>query len=194
VTLPKEYYQGDDVVAISKDLLGKKLFTNIDGNITGGIIVETEAYAGIDDKASHSYGGKRTKRNESMFLDGGITYVYMCYGIHFLLNIVTNKAPIPQAVLIRAIQPTDGIETMLKRRNKEKLDRSVAGGPGALSQALGITRSHDALPLQGLIIYIEEGEHVDDIVATPRVGVGYAGDDAFLPWRFRTRDCDLIFD
>jgi DNA-3-methyladenine glycosylase len=184
--LPLGFYQREDVLLVSKELLGKYLFTNMDNVLTGGIIVETEAYAGPIDRASHAYGNRRTERTEVMFQAGGVSYVYLCYGIHRLFNVITNIAGIPHAVLIRAIQPVSGIEKMLDRRNKNRLDRDVAGGPGSLTKALGITTDHNGISLQGTMIWIEDhGDSYPDIIASPRVGVDYAGEDAELPWRFR---------
>lgn len=188
----REYYLQDDVVKLSQDLLGKYLFTRFDDKLTGGIIVETEAYRGPEDKASHAFGNRRTKRNEVMYHDGGISYVYLCYGIHSLFNIVTNKENIPHAILIRAIEPIAGVEYMLSRRGKQKLTPSLTSGPGALTVALGINTRHNGLPLAGPEIWIEDrGIKVPskDIVAGPRVGVDYAGEDALLPWRFRLMKC-----
>lgn len=185
--IPIQFYQRQDVLQISRDLLGKTLLTCIDGqHVTGGTIVETEAYAGPQDRASHAFANRRTKRTEVMYLSGGICYVYLCYGIHSLFNVITNSEGIPHAILIRAIQPTDGIELMLHRRHKTRLDREVAGGPGALTQALGITQQHNKVSLQGPVIWIEDrGITVEKIIESPRVGIDYAGDDALLPWRFR---------
>lgn len=184
--LPLGFYQREDVLLLSKELLGKYLFTNMDNVLTGGIIVETEAYAGPIDRASHAYGNRRTERTEVMFQAGGVSYVYLCYGIHRLFNVITNVAGIPHAVLIRAIQPVSGIEKMLERRNKHRLDRDVAGGPGSLTKALGITTDHNGISLEGTTIWIEDhGGSCPEIIASPRVGVDYAGEDAKLPWRFR---------
>ena len=150
------------------------------------MIVETEAYAGATDKASHAYGNRRTARTEVMYKQGGAAYVYLCYGIHHLFNVVTNVTDTPHAILIRAIEPLEGIETMLERRGKEKLTPSLTGGPGAMSQALGITTIHTGVSLQGPQIWIDEGLKVaaKDVVATTRVGVAYAMDDALRPYRF----------
>ncbi len=186
--LPQDFYLRDDVVAISNDLLGKLLCTHIDGDLTKLIITETEAYAGIADKASHAYGNKRTKRTEPMFGEGGTAYVYLCYGIHYLFNVVTNTSDIPHAVLIRAGVPLSGTDTMLRRRNRAKVDKTLLGGPGSLAKALGITTEHSGLSLHDSEIWIEdEGiEIVDDaILIGPRVGVDYAADDAMRPYRFR---------
>jgi DNA-3-methyladenine glycosylase len=186
--LPLKFYQREDVLEISQDLLGKVLMTHIDGFLTGGIITETEAYRGPEDRASHAYGGRRTKRNEVMYQAGGIAYVYRIYGIHAMFNIVTYSPGIPHAILIRAIQPTIGIEHMLKRRGKKEKSPTLTHGPGTLSQALGIDTIHNGVSLMGPLIWIEDqGIQVDKdkILAGPRVGVDYAGEDAFLPWRFR---------
>jgi DNA-3-methyladenine glycosylase len=189
--LKESFYTRPDVILISRKLLGKHLFTRINGKLTGGMIVETEAYAGPEDRASHAYGNRRTRRTETMFQRGGIAYVYFCYGMYYLLNVVTNTRDIPHAILIRAIEPTHGIPVMLKRRSKLHLDRSVAGGPGALCQSLGIDTRHDRTPLTGNTIWIaDSGYHIpaSRIVASPRVGVAYAGPHAKRPWRFRIKD------
>ena len=186
--LPADFYQREDILIISRELLGKVLCTNFHGKLTSGIIVETEAYAGVTDKASHAYGGRRTKRTETMYAKGGSAYVYLCYGIHHLFNIVTNKENIPHAVLIRAIQPQDGIKIMLQRRNKKKEDQSLTAGPGSLTQALGITVKDSGTLLMGNFIWLEDQNiqiNNQDILATPRVGVQYAGEDAQNPWRFQ---------
>lgn len=190
--LPLEYYQQEDVVFLSRDLIGKCLFTNLDGEITGGVITETEAYRGPEDRASHAFGYRRTKRNEVMYLDGGISYVYFCYGIHYLFNIVTNRAENPHAILIRSIQPFWGIEVMLKRRKKVKSqEKGLAIGPGNVCQALGIDRRFNGIALNGPLIWVEDkGIQVNPkkIFAGPRVGVDYAGEDAHLPWRFQYKE------
>ena len=185
--LPLSFYQQEDVLEISRQLLGKYLLTHFDNHLTGGMIIETEAYRAPEDRASHAYGMRRTKRNEVMCQAGGICYVYLCYGLHSLFNVVTNQEGVPHAILIRAIQPTIGIETMLTRRQKQKVDRHLAGGPGTLAQALGIQQSHNGLSLLGSKIWIEDRGIVvkeDEIATLPRVGVEYAGEDALLPWRF----------
>jgi len=185
--LPESYYLGDDVVSISKDLLGKYLFTCIDGVVTGGYIVETEAYNGVVDKASHAFGHRLTPRTKTMFMQGGIAYVYLCYGIHEMFNIVTSVEGRPQAILIRAIQPTDGIEAMQVRRNMPVLKPNITAGPGSVAKALGISRNINAFSLQSDTIWIEDrGLHFPDeqIKAGPRIGVGYAAEDALLPYRF----------
>jgi DNA-3-methyladenine glycosylase len=183
-----DFYQREDILIISQDLLGKVLCTNIGGKLTSGIIVETEAYAGIADKASHAFGNRRTKRNETMYASGGKAYVYLCYGIHHLFNIVTNKVDIPHAVLIRAIEPQDGLETMLRRRNKTKLQFALTAGPGSLTKALGITIENSGSSLMDNLIWVEDRNiqtNSQKICASTRVGVKYAGRDAYNPWRFR---------
>ncbi|QEC65702.1 DNA-3-methyladenine glycosylase [Mucilaginibacter ginsenosidivorans] len=185
--LPQSYYLGTDVVAIGKNLLGKYLFTCIDGLITGGYIVETEAYNGAIDKASHAYGNRRTKRTETMFQQGGIAYVYLCYGIHEMFNIVTSTEGHAQAILIRAVEPTEGIDTILLRRGMDKVKPNITAGPGSVAKALGIDRKLNGISLQSDALWIEdrglnfmEGQ----IAAVPRIGVAYAGQDALLPYRF----------
>ena len=185
--LPDSFYQRKDVVKIAKELIGKVLVTNFSNELTAGIIVETEAYAGAADKASHAFGNRRTNRTEVMYAHGGIAYVYLCYGIHHLFNVVTNVEHVPHAILIRAVEPLEGIDIMLQRRKKEKLLPLLTAGPGAMSQALGIKTKHTGLNLQGPDIYIEDrGIKVakKDIVEASRVGVAYAQEDALLPYRF----------
>lgn len=185
--LPKEFYQRDDVVQIGKDLLGKTLMTNIGGVKTGGMIIETESYAGITDRASHAYGGRKTRRTAVMYKAGGIAYVYLCYGIHFLLNAVTSSEENPHAVLIRGILPTVGLPTILERTNKDRLSKTKIQGPGSLTKALGITLAHNGLSLSSDLLWIEEGKTIPEekILVDPRIGVAYAKEDALLPYRFR---------
>ena len=181
------FYQRQDVVKIAKELLGKILVTNWKGIVTSGRIVESEAYAGITDKASHASGGRRTARNEIMYTDGGYAYVYLCYGIHHLFNVVTNSKDIPHAILIRGLDPLVGIEEMLLRTNKKKLDQTLTRGPGNVSKALGISTKHTGTSLLGDKIFIADDglKFSGKLVATSaRIGVDYAGKDAFLPYRF----------
>ncbi len=185
--LPRSFYLRDDVVEISRELLGKFLMTKFNGVVTGGMIVETEAYNGIEDRASHAYNGRRTNRTEVMYARGGTAYVYLCYGIHHLFNIVTNKKDIPQAVLIRAIEPVEGVEMMLKRRKKKELKRDLCAGPGSMSQALGITTRYTGLDLLGNMIWVEDrGISLGSglIASSKRIGVEYAGEHAERLWRF----------
>ncbi|MCO5947536.1 DNA-3-methyladenine glycosylase [Mucilaginibacter flavidus] len=185
--LPATYYHNPDVVALSRDLIGKYLFTCIDGVFTGGYIVETEAYNGVIDRASHAYGNRLTPRTKTMYKAGGIAYVYLCYGIHEMFNIVTNVEGNPNAVLIRAIQPTEGLEVMQVRRNMPVNKPTINMGPGSVAKALGISRAINAFSLQSDTIWIEDrGLTFPDqsVAAVPRVGVDYAGEDALLPYRF----------
>ena len=191
--LPAHFYTRPDVVQVAKDLLGKYLVTNFEGQVTSGKIVETEAYRAPDDRASHAFGNRRTARTEVMFAEGGHAYVYLCYGIHHLFNVVTGPAEMAHAVLVRAVQPVDNVERMLARRRMEKLERRLTAGPGSLTEALGIRTAHTGLSLLDLNspIWLEDrGEVVleENIVASPRVGVGYAGECAAWPWRFRIKD------
>ena len=185
--LPYSFYQQEDVISLAVQLLGKQLFTLIDGQLTGGTIVETEAYNGIIDKASHAYNGRFTPRTATMYEAGGVSYVYLCYGIHHLFNVVTNTKNNPHAILIRGIEPTEGLSTMLERRNIQNLAPRITAGPGALAKALGIDKNLNAKDLLGDEIWIEDnGIHFkpEQIIASPRVGVDYAEDHALLPWRF----------
>ncbi|MBO6794474.1 MAG: DNA-3-methyladenine glycosylase [Balneolaceae bacterium] len=186
-----DFYERDDVVHIARELLGKVLCTNKNGVLTKGVIVETEAYNGRTDKACHAHFAGKTNRTKIMYERGGLAYVYLCYGIHHLFNIVTNKEGSADAVLIRGIEPIEGIDQILQRRNKAKLERSVGGGPGIVSQALGITTDDYGTDLTGDIIWIEDHSKIiasENIIASPRVGVDYAEEDALLPWRFRIKD------
>lgn len=182
-----DFYKRDDVLKIAKELLGKLLITRFDGIETSGRIVETEAYYGAIDRASHAYGGRRTKRNEIMYAEGGVAYVYLCYGIHHLFNVVTHGKEKPHAVLIRAAEPVKGIEMMLLRTGKKKPDRTLTRGPGNVSKALGIHNSHSGYSLVGKEISIaDDGFRLNKklITTSPRIGVDYAGEDALLPYRF----------
>ncbi len=186
--LKASYYLNPDVVFLAKDLIGKTLCTKIDNKLTCGIITETEAYAGVTDKASHAYGERRTNRTETMYSNGGVSYVYLCYGIHRLFNIVTNQKDIPHAILIRAIYPTTGIDEIVKRRGV-KFSKTLCVGPGKVAQALGIDLLHNNLSLTGKKIWLrDDGVLINkkDIQVGPRIGVDYAGNDALLPYRFWT--------
>jgi len=187
VKLAEDFYRRDDVVCIGRELLGKVLCTRLNGETTSMVIAETEAYAGVTDKASHAYNGRRTKRTEPMFAPGGVAYVYLCYGIHHLFNVVTNVADVPHAILIRAGKPAEGIDTMASRRQKPAGDRNLLGGPGSVAKALGITTELTGRNLQGPDVWIEDHRisvSSSDIEAGPRIGVDYAAEDALLPYRF----------
>ncbi len=185
--LEKAFYLRNDVVEIAKDLLGKYLFTNNNGIITAGIITETEAYEGITDKASHAYNNRRTQRTETMYQCGGIAYVYLCYGMYSLFNVVTNVEGIPHAVLLRGIKPVEGIAEIKKRVKQNNLDKYLLNGPGKLANALGIHYSQTGTDLNSDVIWLEDKEYkvkTDDIIITKRIGVDYAKEDALLPYRF----------
>lgn len=190
VKLSSDFYQQEDVLAISQALLGMWLFTRLpdsSGKLVtcAGVIVETEAYRAPDDKASHAYNYRRTQRTETMFCAGGVAYVYLCYGIHHLFNVVTGPKDCPHAVLIRAVNPVVGIEHMMKRRGLDAVQPRLSSGPGALTMALGIQTKHDRIDLGGDAIWIEDrGREFPVIQSSPRIGVDYAGDCALLPWRF----------
>jgi DNA-3-methyladenine glycosylase len=185
--LDNSFYARPNVVRIARELLGKVLVTEFDGQRTSGRIVEVEAYNGVIDRASHAWSGRRTRRTEVMYGQGGTAYVYLIYGIHHLFNVVTNKKDTPHAVLIRGLEPLEGISTMLKRTHKTRLDHSLTRGPGNLSKALGLYTHHTGYSLHENEIYIgDDGYRVRpaEIIATPRIGVDYAGEDAALPYRF----------
>ena len=184
------WYQHDDVVRIAKELLGKILCTNIDDHTVKGRIVETEAYSGYNDKACHANNQKLTKRNRVMFEAGGVAYVYLCYGIHHLFNVVTNEKGKADAVLIRGVEPLEGIETMLMRRKMSKIEKRMTSGPGVLSQAFAIDQKAYGVPLNGGNVWIEDADPLPDsqIMASARIGVAYAGEDAKKPWRFYIKE------
>ncbi|HEY8954314.1 DNA-3-methyladenine glycosylase [Chitinophaga sp.] len=187
--LKKTFYQQHDVTAIAKQLLGKILVTDINGVRTAGMIVETEAYAGVGDRASHAWNNRRTKRTEVMYRSGGFAYVYLCYGIHYLFNVVTNVEDTPHAVLIRALQPVDGID-MMQRRYNNKPSAKLTAGPGSLCKAMGIDAALNGESLTGKKVWIETGQDItdEDITVSTRVGVQYAGEDAYLPYRFSIKN------
>lgn len=181
-----DFYQRNDVLKIAQDLIGKCLFTQVDGVTTGGIIVETEAYSWTE-RGCHAYNARKTKRNAVMFDEGGLVYVFLCYGMHNLFNIVTNKAGIAEAVLVRAIEPVSGIEEMKKRRGQLSNEKHLTSGPGKLTKALGISRTFNGKSLLNAEVWLEDRNTTiapSDILVTPRIGIDYAGEDAALPWRF----------
>lgn len=184
---------GNDVEIIAQKLLGSHLITSINGIETSGVIVETEAYKAPEDKGSHAYGNKKTKRTETLFEDPGTSYVYLCYGIHHLFNVVTGPNGTAHAVLIRAIEPLNGIDKMIERRKAKGATKNLTNGPGKLTQALGLTTKWNGLQLLDSNTPIEVSlpdEYLKkrDIVCGPRVGIGYAQECAHWPWRFRIRN------
>lgn len=188
--LDTAFFRRTDTAAIARELLGQYLFARgTDGQLAGGRIVETEAYAGENDRANHGAGGRRTPRTEVMFEAGGVVYMYVCYGIHHMLNLVTGPAGRSDAVLIRALEPTHNTSILQARRSR-KLTRELAGGPGRLTHALAIDRSYNRLPLPSEHLWLEAAPTPADnsILAGPRVGIDYAGADAELPYRFRIAD------
>ncbi len=190
--LPKSFYTRHDVLQVSKDLLGKTLVTNINGHHTSGIIVETEAYRAPDDKACHAYNDNLTPRTETMFEEGGIAYVYICYGIHHLFNVITAEKGMAHAVLIRAVEPTDGFDVMEDRRKMSSKRKAICNGPGKFAKAMGIHKSHNGISLmtRKSPIYIEDNTDIpeDQIVAGPRVGMSTAEECSNWPWRFRVKN------
>ena len=187
--LSEDFYRRTNVVKIARDLLGKVLYTRVDGVVTGGTIVETEAYS-WKERGCHAYGARKTARNAIMFGEGGYSYVYMCYGIHYLFNVVTNREDTPEAVLIRALEPLTGIDLMKVRRGMFNNGFHLTSGPGKLTKALGIGRSFNGKSLLDDDIWIEDpGMKLADknIVASERIGIDYAGEDARLPWRFSVK-------
>ena len=191
--LPADYYSTEDVNFIAKDLLGKFLVTKIDGDLTSGMIVETEAYRGPDDRACHAYNNRRTPRTEVMYKAGGVAYIYICYGMHHLMNIVTGPEEHAHAVLIRALQPVDGIEIMALRRNMKVDDVRLTKGPGALSVALGLTSqlSGTSLHARSTPLWIEDRGikfSPQQICFGKRIGVEGAGEAARWPWRYFVKE------
>jgi len=187
--MPPDFFTRHDVVQIAKDLLGCYLITEMEGIRTIGRISETEAYRAPDDRACHAYGNRRTPRTETMFHEGGHAYIYLCYGIHHLFNVVTGPKETAHAVLIRAIEPVEGVDTMLLRRNMQQVKPALTTGPGAMSQALGLSTALDKqyllapdspIRLQNRNALLTDS----DIIAAPRIGVNYAGDCAAWEWRF----------
>lgn len=190
IKIAARFYQNTDVISVAKALLGKQLCTIINGQYCSGIIVETEAYKGVLDKASHAFGARRTARTEIMYREGGVAYVYLCYGIHYLFNVVTGPVDEPFAVLIRGLEPAEGIDIMLKRRGMMQMAPRISAGPALLTQALGIDININGANLDGDEVWIQEsGLNFTDehIVTTERIGVGYAAEDALLPYRFYIR-------
>jgi DNA-3-methyladenine glycosylase len=191
--LPREFYTRNDVVQVAKELLGKVIYTLFENQLTAGIIIETEAYAGVNDKASHAYNSRRTARTEIMYHNGGCAYVYLCYGMHSLFNIVTSEQNEPHAVLIRGIEPLHGIEVMKLRAAKPGLNYKDGIGPGKVSRLLGILVAHSGVDLcfasldSSKIWIQDEGIIVSDIEISsgPRIGVDYAAEDSQRPYRFQ---------
>lgn len=188
--LTTAFYQGADVVEIARALLGKQLVTQLGGARTAGIIVETEAYSGRNDRACHANEGRRTARTEVMYAAGGKAYVYLIYGMHYMMNVVTNQQDLADAVLIRALEPVAGLDLMQTRRKLAKPGHGLTAGPGKLCKAMGIDMALYGADLQADSIWIEQGKEVapQEVMAGPRINVDYAGDHALRPWRFWLKD------
>ncbi|MGB5980571.1 MAG: DNA-3-methyladenine glycosylase [Nonlabens sp.] len=186
--LPLSYYQNQNVVHLAKDLIGKVIHSQVDDQLTSGIITETEAYRGIGDKACHAHMGRFTDRTKIMYEPGGVAYVYLCYGIHHLFNIITNTNEQADAILIRAAEPLQGIDIMMERRGKKVVDKTLTSGPGNFSKAFGLNKSHYGEDLTGDLVWIEDDLssrfRESEIVTSKRVGIDYAEEDADLLWRF----------
>jgi len=190
--IPKSYYQNPDILFLAKDLLGKILCTDFDGNFCQARIVETEAYKAPKDKGSHAFENLRTKRTEIMFHEGGSAYVYLCYGIHSMVNVVSGPKDSAHAILIRAVEPLAGIEVMRDRVKTKKKDVLLGSGPGNVCKAMGIHTSNNGEPLftKGNIWITEatDKKRWSNIVASPRVGIAYAKEWALKDWRFYIKD------
>jgi len=186
--LPDSFYRRTDVTQIARQLLGKKLVTQISGKRSAGLIVETEAYS-FRERGCHAYDNKLTNRNKVMFEAGGVAYVYLCYGIHNLFNVVTNKQGVADAILVRALEPVEGEEWMMERMRVKSTTR-ITSGPGKLTKALGIDKTFDGKYLNSTEVWIEEGQLIKPhkIISSLRIGIDYAGKDALLPWRFSLKD------
>jgi DNA-3-methyladenine glycosylase len=189
VKLPREFYTRTNVLTVARDLLGKLLVVPTpNGQRVSGMIVEVEAYRGPEDRASHAYGGRRTRRTETMYQQGGIAYVYFVYGMYYQFNVVSNVADVPHAILVRALEPVEGIEIMRERRHLHP-DHNLTNGPGKLCIALGIDRQLDTADLLGDRVWLEEFQSVrpSQIARGPRIGIDYAEEWIEKPWRFWIR-------
>ena len=193
--LQRSFYEEHPVEVIAKKLLGKHLVTCFSGEKTSGLITEVEAYSGRNDKACHANNGLRTGRTEVMYSEGGKAYVYLCYGIHHMLNVVTSPQGLADAVLIRSIQPIEGIEVMFRRRGFESMSKRLTSGPGNVGKALGLnTQMHNGADLLSDQIWIEERPDLlkENIISTKRIGIDYAEEDALKPWRFYIKDSKWV--
>jgi DNA-3-methyladenine glycosylase len=188
--LPRDFYVQNDAIEVAQRLIGKEIFTSINGEVTSGIITETEAYMGEIDKACHAYGGKRTDRTEVLFDKGGKAYVYLVYGLHYLLNTTVGEKGNPECVLIRSIYPQEGLEIMQWRRfgsgKPEEDEEKIANGPAKLTQALGIDKNLYGKSLLSRRIWIEERLDIpsEHIISSPRVGIDYAEEFKGKDWRY----------
>lgn len=193
IKLPRDFYTRPNVLHVARDLLGKLLVVPKSGKRVSGRIVEVEAYRGPKDRAAHSYGGRRTRRTEPMFGVGGTAYVFFVYGMYYQFNVVTNIVDTPHAVLIRAVEPVEGIELMRKRRSGQA-DHNLTNGPGKLCIAMDIDRRFDGDDLLGKKVWLEEGVKIprSRIVSGPRIGIDYAAEWKDKPWRFWIKDNPFV--
>jgi DNA-3-methyladenine glycosylase len=193
--LPRAFYTRADGLAVARDLLGKLLVVRApSGERVSGLIVETEAYLGPEDKGSHAYGGRRTARTKTMYSVGGTAYVYFIYGLHHQFNVVTGPEGLPHAVLVRAIEPLEGVELMRERRAVAR-DFELTSGPGKLCRALSLDRTYDGADLLGPRVWLEEtgrSPAPDRVMSGPRIGIPYAAEYAARPWRFWLRDNSYV--
>jgi DNA-3-methyladenine glycosylase len=192
--LPRDFYTRSDVLEVARDLLGKKLVVPArNGARVAGIIVETEAYRGPEDRASHAYNGRRTNRTETMYAVGGTAYVYFIYGMYNQFNVVTNVEDVPHAILVRAVEPVEGLE-VIRRRRPRRSEYELTGGPGRLCLALGIDRQLDRADLLGDRVWIEDAAAISprQIARGPRIGIDYAESWVKKPWRFWVRDNPFV--
>ena len=192
--LPREFYTRSDVLEVARDLLGKKLVVPTrNGARVAGLIVETEAYRGPEDRASHAYNGRRTTRTETMYDCGGTAYVYFVYGMYHQFNVVTNVEDVPHAILVRAVEPVEGLDVM-RRRRRGRSEYELTSGPGRLCLALGIDRKLDKADLLGDRVWIEEGVSISprQISRGPRIGIDYAEEWIKKPWRFWIKDNPFV--
>jgi DNA-3-methyladenine glycosylase len=192
--LPPEFYTRPDVLKVARDLLGKLLVVpTTNRKRVSGIIVEVEAYRGPEDRASHAFGGRRTKRTETMYKMGGVAYVYFVYGMYYQFNVVSNVEDTPHAILVRALEPVEGIDFMRKRRHTHP-DHNLTNGPGKLCIAMSINRELDGADLLGNRVWLEEYEKIpaSRISKGPRIGIDYAEDWVDKPWRFWIRDNSYV--
>lgn len=191
--IERKFYMRD-AVTVGKDILGKIIVKKTaDGRIMSGRITEVEAYMGITDKASHSYGGRRTKRTEVMYKEGGYSYIFLIYGMYECFNVTVGREGDPQAVLIRGVEPLEN-KNLMQEKRKVKKEKDISNGPGKLTKALGITREDNGADLTaGENIWLEDdGYKVKDIVETTRIGIDYAEEDALKPWRFYIKDSIFV--
>ena len=190
MVLKRDFYSRDSLI-VAKELLGKILVHKSPEGLTSGYIVETEAYKGPEDKASHAYAGKRTARTETMFGPKGHAYIYLIYGMYHCLNATSGSVEgKPEATLIRALEPIEGLDLMLKRRGSTGKKETIASGPGRLCIAMGLTKKQNNIDLCNSSFYITEGKKIQPtkIMQVPRIGVDYAHEHKDLPWRFYLKE------